>query len=79
MFLCLESLIHETFIKCLLRARMLSVASVSVFGGKRFIGGSGTDTQINELFRRHEKMMPKSGGKSYFFFLGELRTVFHRK
>ena len=61
-----ESLILKTFIKCLLWAKMASVASVSVFGGKWFVGRSGAETKISEPFGRHEKTS-KPGGKSYFF------------
>lgn len=41
-----DSLVHKTFIKCLLWEKLVSDPSVS--RGKWFIGGCGTDTQITE-------------------------------
>lgn len=43
-----------------------SVASISVFGGKWFVGRSRAETKISEPFGRHEKTS-KPGGKSYIF------------
>ena len=47
-----ESLIHKTFIKCLLWAKMVSVTSVSVFGGECFMA----ETKISEPLGRREKI-----------------------
>ena len=47
-----ESLIRKTFIKCLLWAKMVSVASVSVLGGECFMA----ETKISEPLGRREKI-----------------------